>query len=123
MTKNRTYCFCHCLPESSAALIREVARRIGISERSFVMMAALRYAAELKHEFDNAEPEWPPRRERQGAVRLTWVRPVISLALGRQEPGASLTLTVPDGSVWHTDAAPSRLRACPAFPTLSCSTP
>lgn len=60
MTKNRTYCFCHCLPKSSAALIREVARRIGVSERSFVMMAALRYAAELKHEFDNAEPERPP---------------------------------------------------------------
>ena len=48
------------MPDSSAALIREVARRIGISERSFVMMAALRSAAELKREFDNAEPERPP---------------------------------------------------------------
>ena len=60
MTKNRTYCFCHCLPKSSAALICEVAHRIGVSEQSFVMMAALRYAAELKREFDNAEPERPP---------------------------------------------------------------
>ena len=48
------------MPDSSAALIREVARRIGVSERSFVMMAALRSAAELKREFDNAEPERPP---------------------------------------------------------------
>ena len=43
--------FSRCLPEESFAIVQEAADRMRMSVKSFVSMATIRYALELKREF------------------------------------------------------------------------
>lgn len=41
------------LPEESFAIVKDAAGRMGLTVRSFVSMAAIKYAMEIKREFGN----------------------------------------------------------------------
>lgn len=53
MSRPKTKRFHGALPEESYAIVKEAADRVGMSVKSFVSMATIRYALELKREFEN----------------------------------------------------------------------
>lgn len=54
MSKPKTKRFHGALPEESFAIVPEAADRMGMSVESFVSMATIRYALELRREFETA---------------------------------------------------------------------
>lgn len=69
--KTATKRFDGALPEESFAIIQEVADRMGMSVRSFVSMATIRHALQLKREFTNAVSPNTTVLSREGAEYFT----------------------------------------------------
>lgn len=59
------------LPEESFAIVQEVADRMGISVSSFVSMATIRYALQIKREFSDAFSLNSTVLSREGAEHFT----------------------------------------------------
>lgn len=59
------------LPEDSFTIVQEVADRLGISVSSFVSMATIRYALQIKREFSNAFSLNTTVLSREGAEHFT----------------------------------------------------
>lgn len=59
------------LPEESFAIVQEVADRMGISVSSFVSMATIRYALQIKREFSDAFSLNSMVLSREGAEHFT----------------------------------------------------
>lgn len=54
MTKPKTKRFHGSLPKESYAIVKETAERMGMSMKTFVSIATIKYALELKHKFAKA---------------------------------------------------------------------
>lgn len=59
------------LPEESFAIVQEMADQMGMSVRSFVSMATIRYALQLKREFNNTVSSNTTVLSREGAEHFT----------------------------------------------------
>lgn len=71
MSHTATKRFDGALPEDSFAIVQEMADRMGMSVRSFVSMATIRHALQLKREFTNTVSPNKTVLSREGAEHFS----------------------------------------------------